>query len=117
MLPGYNAFIGRKNDAFCCILVFNYFKKEKPNEDEAIFQGAVWESSLEEIDNTLQKAFPSAFIHFLTDFDTNYSSSNGAFYKVPSNDPFIKLATGSVLRPNSFRRVSMLTQKILSELA
>lgn len=82
MSPGYNAFIGIKDASFCCILFFNHMFEILETEEQQLereeqgkplvrkwkleneFLGINWHESAQDIDDSIQKVVPTAYIQY-----------------------------------------------------
>jgi hypothetical protein len=114
--PGHNAFVGFKDAHFYCILVFNFCKPKDEKRERIECESLLWGDSLHDIDKAIQESFPSAFIHFLIPFNTDYKPINGNVFKDTSNHPLINLAHELALKKKSPKNAIKLVEKIIEEI-
>lgn len=115
MNPGYNAFIGIKDAAFCCILFFNHMFEIKETEEQQLereeqgkplvrkwkleneFLGINWHESAQDIDDSIQKIVPTAYIQYFTPEAIKLRPAFGTVSVRSFDCPMMRLVRDSVM--------------------
>lgn len=91
-LPGYNAYIGIRENSYCCILVFDWNGK-------AEFLGIDWHDSAQDIDDAIQKAIPTAYIQYFVPHPLALSPAFGCVTVRPLDCPIMAFASRRAFAP------------------
>ena len=85
--PGYSAYIGIDGEIFCCILIFDWRGRGE-------FLGIDWHGSAQEIDDTIQKAVPGAYVQYFTPSQVQLRPAYGDVSLRPLTCPMMAFASG-----------------------